>query len=814
MTVQMTPDYEICGDPIGTTVPKQLCTLLSAAELLEGTLDASSTEAADSSKSSYTTNHEIHEEDDVLRQFGRCRRSDPQTPPKATTTASRTLFARDRHVDDDDDDDDDEPTHLDHHPDHHNGGDDDDDEHLAHNYSDIILMDSTSTPFDTPNHSIATSDSPASAVERAYTSDVSPIHPPPSHFPLRRSLHFRVPPQDMSSSPTRNYHHHNSTNQYYSDTNHDQDQNDRNNNNTARKQLRSRRALRSGSRPKSGEHNGKHRGRKKVSGEGKKRKNQKNCTDYSLPLGEHEMHHNGIHGADDEYSFDGFSTESDDDDFVVEDRSEQSRDSSSTRMKLPHPHSRLSTSSSTSRRNSSSMALTTTKYNPWWKNLSHRLSSTQNLIWMLCFVGLTSVTMIVTMNHHMAQVAHMEEENHLSILFHHPVTNTRGLLLPNKMPPPLKPTDAKKPKIRGSKPATENISKPVTPIKVTTAASKTLESAPTRRTVNLNTLAQLPHENALKELMLSDHRGSSLSTTTSNDHHASSHHHHHHHHSHEHGQDESHHHAASDQQQQQHPHHHSRHDASEQTDKNEEEPEPHPHHHHHHQTHDHSIRLYVKASPSRIGLDAIRKVAVPENWDDDRVQLSFDRIDPFLYGDNFVTDPTVVPRIVFLDGEYFVPSSGERIVRRHRSEITDSTQLYSILDSGDERIASMELRAPYVQGECVPMKEWQTTFNPSCNGMHELDLASMGDNRMEDDFKLFGMNGFWRNAWRYDSTGGHSSLKERDTVVLKTLRYVSIIDSALLEWKHRHPHLCHVFFLSESTIGLKTHTLKTIGLML
>ena len=77
----------------------------------------------------------------------------------------------------------------------------------------------------------------------------------------------------------------------------------------------------------------------------------------------------------------------------------------------------------------------------------------------------------------------------------------------------------------------------------------------------------------------------------------------------------------------------------------------------------------------------------------------------------------------------------------------------------------MELRAPYVQGECVPMKEWQTTFNPLCNGMHELDLASMGDNRMEDDFKLFGMNGFWRNAWRYDSTGGHSSLTERDTVV-------------------------------------------------
>jgi hypothetical protein len=128
-------------------------------------------------------------------------------------------------------------------------------------------------------------------------------------------------------------------------------------------------------------------------------------------------------------------------------------------------------------------------------------------------------------------------------------------------------------------------------------------------------------------------------------------------------------------------------------------------------------------------------------------------------------------RIVRLDG---LPSSDvlppNRVVELYPAEFTDNTQLYSVLDSSDERVATIEMREPYVQGECVPMQKWQTTFNPSCNGMHELDMSGMGDQRSEDDFKLFGTNGFWRNAWRYDSTGGHSILTDRDTVVLKTLK--------------------------------------------
>ena len=802
MTVQMTPDYDMMDNPIGSTLPKQLCTLLSS----EGTLDASSTEAADSSKSS-----EYEISDEVLLQLGCNNPSHLQTPQ--ATAANRTLFSLENDEDDDDDDelDADDRTANDN-MDHH---DIDDEHHLAHNYSDFRMESTSTTTYDTPNHSIATATSSPNSFERAYSDgNVSPIHPP--HH-TRRSLHIRVPPPPMghdaesypfSNSSPRSY---TNDHTYQNNNNDNNNNNNHNTNSTARKQLRSRRSIPTGiSRPKSFDRmtssDSKHRGRKKASGSSSSSvgKNHKNYyTDHSsMPVGAHDSTNKRNQGvycvADDSLDDECFSTESDNDDFIVEDRSERSRDSSSTRMR-PHPHPpRLSSSSSSTTRRKSSMT-SIPKQNSWWKNLSHRLSTTQSLIWMLCFVGLTSVTMIVTMNHHMAQVAQMEQQNHLSILFNHPVTRSRGLLLPPpKMPQPLIPNEhkrttsaIKKPQVRGSKPAsTETNGKAAPAVTIVAIPHQPTESTLAHHTVNLNTLAQLPHENALEKLVLSDHRtGPKGSSSSSNDHHhhhhasaanTLNHHHHHHHHpsQNQHGHAEDHHHTTTSD-------HHEHHSSSSSSNVNSEHHgEPfngvniaetqHAHHEHsHHHGQDDSIRLYVKANPSRIGLTAIPRVAIPDAWDDDRVQVSFDRVDPFLYGENFeTTDNTILPRIVFLDGEYFVPSEGERIVRRHRSEITDSTQLYSILDSGDERIASMELRAPFVQGECVPMQEWQTTFNPSCNGMHELDLASMGDNRMEDDFKLFGMNGFWRNAWRYDSTGGYNSLKERDTVVLKTLRYV------------------------------------------
>jgi hypothetical protein len=179
----------------------------------------------------------------------------------------------------------------------------------------------------------------------------------------------------------------------------------------------------------------------------------------------------------------------------------------------------------------------------------------------------------------------------------------------------------------------------------------------------------------------------------------------------------------------------------------------------------------VKANPGIIGISDIPRVALPTDLGLGS-EAAFGSIDQDIYSEGIGTSVgTGSRRVVALNGatiENMKPN--HRLIEQYPSDFTDNTQLYSILDSGDERIATMEMREPYEKGECVPMQEWQTTFNPSCNGMHELDMTGMGDNRNEDDFKLFGMNGFWRNAWRYDSTGGHSSLTDRDTVVVKTLK--------------------------------------------
>jgi len=136
-----------------------------------------------------------------------------------------------------------------------------------------------------------------------------------------------------------------------------------------------------------------------------------------------------------------------------------------------------------------------------------------------------------------------------------------------------------------------------------------------------------------------------------------------------------------------------------------------------------------------------------------------------------VTD-TCIRRIVVLhDSMRHATHPKRRKVHLYPPDFTDNTQLYGILDSDDERIKNtMEVRAPLAQGECVPMKEWQTTYHPTCNRMHEVDLAHPGSEQETGaEFRLFGTKGYWRNAWTVEATPGlvHG---QRDTVVLKTLK--------------------------------------------
>jgi hypothetical protein len=155
------------------------------------------------------------------------------------------------------------------------------------------------------------------------------------------------------------------------------------------------------------------------------------------------------------------------------------------------------------------------------------------------------------------------------------------------------------------------------------------------------------------------------------------------------------------------------------------------------------------------------------------------------------------PRIVSLDESSFgqtttttlpavaaaAPSSHHhghhRTIKQYPADFSDNTQLYSILSSSDERLTKMEQRQPYSNGECIPMQDWQTTFYPVCNDIHEIGMTSTlvsgnggksNHNGNDDDIHLFGTKGYWRNAWRLDLLGGNNKVEDRDTAVLKTLK--------------------------------------------
>jgi hypothetical protein len=143
------------------------------------------------------------------------------------------------------------------------------------------------------------------------------------------------------------------------------------------------------------------------------------------------------------------------------------------------------------------------------------------------------------------------------------------------------------------------------------------------------------------------------------------------------------------------------------------------------------------------------------------------------------------PRVVMVDPSLPVM---ERKIKLYPADFTDNTQLYGVLSSDDERLSRMEIRAPYSKGECVPMQEWQTTFHPSCNGMHELALDTIGAVSDSDskergstalafakllgglDAQLFGTKGFWRYAWKLTMDNYNSPKVSKDMIVLKTLK--------------------------------------------
>jgi len=145
-------------------------------------------------------------------------------------------------------------------------------------------------------------------------------------------------------------------------------------------------------------------------------------------------------------------------------------------------------------------------------------------------------------------------------------------------------------------------------------------------------------------------------------------------------------------------------------------------------------------------------------------------------------------------------------VELYPADFSDNTQFYGEFDSSDPKLESMEMRDPYEDENCKPMEDWQTTFHPSCNGMHEIGLDHMGAEQevgLQDDIHLFGTKGYWRNAWRLDHVGDVHSMADRENVVLKTLKYGhnfedahfehDRIDAVAMERLTSSPHVINIY---------------------
>eukprot|EP00977_Amphora_coffeiformis_P005540 scaffold1170_cov174-Amphora_coffeaeformis.AAC.24 len=192
-------------------------------------------------------------------------------------------------------------------------------------------------------------------------------------------------------------------------------------------------------------------------------------------------------------------------------------------------------------------------------------------------------------------------------------------------------------------------------------------------------------------------------------------------------------------------------------------------------------------------LFTIPGVIKPDDWNPGGLDQSFE-LNSYHEESSKVSSK---PRIAYLhDPQLSANHHAQRYVDQYPSDFTDQTQLYSILDSGDERVKKMELRKPYAEGDCVPMSDWQTTFHPSCNAVHELGLAEIGGNP-ETSFDLFGKKGFWRNAWKVQMNKGN------DVFVLKTLKVEhnfeeahfehDRVDAVAMERLTGSPHVIDIF---------------------
>eukprot|EP00804_Cyclotella_cryptica_P011733 CCRYP_011348-RA/>CCRYP_011348-RA protein AED:0.03 eAED:0.03 QI:145/1/1/1/1/0.75/4/1296/327 len=133
---------------------------------------------------------------------------------------------------------------------------------------------------------------------------------------------------------------------------------------------------------------------------------------------------------------------------------------------------------------------------------------------------------------------------------------------------------------------------------------------------------------------------------------------------------------------------------------------------------------------------------------------------------------TRTSRVVRLDGKTELSTSKRK---RFEEWVLQNQTIYD--ESEDDLDMTRTQTVVYDNDrECVPMEDWQTTFHPTCNSVHEMDASDL---LSQSAFKLVSSKGFWRNAWRVNVThvaqfGFGESFEKRNTtnefIVLKSLK--------------------------------------------
>lgn len=111
----------------------------------------------------------------------------------------------------------------------------------------------------------------------------------------------------------------------------------------------------------------------------------------------------------------------------------------------------------------------------------------------------------------------------------------------------------------------------------------------------------------------------------------------------------------------------------------------------------------------------------------------------------------------------FVPlSDGLQEISNDATTISQDNN--DLLSSSTSRSAAWD-----PEQECIPMADWQTTFHPSCNSIHEMDMPHLLN---QEAYSLVSNKGYWRNAWKINMDVAEYGLSPVNNIVIKSLKYI------------------------------------------